>query len=121
MENTLTTAEKKLAIDSLTVRRRMMVDCFDITKGTRREHYQECITKIDAELAELGKGVEACPMCAIYDRPGFVLNANQWVKCWQCNQHDERDTSDEPSASERRLAERRGIAASTIGANWGDV
>ena len=63
----------------------------------------------------------ACQMCAPYDRPGFVLNAGQWVKCWQCNQHDERDTSDEPSASERRLAERRGIAASTIGANWGDV
>ena len=28
----------------------------------------------------------ACQMCAPYDRPGFVLNAGQWVKCWQCNQ-----------------------------------
>jgi hypothetical protein len=59
MKNTMTAAEEKLAIDSLTVRRCMMVDCFEITKGTRREHYRGCIAKIDAELAEIGKGVAA--------------------------------------------------------------
>jgi hypothetical protein len=53
MKNTATAAEQKLAIESLTVRRRMMVDCFDITTGTRREHYRACIAKIDAELAKL--------------------------------------------------------------------
>jgi hypothetical protein len=53
MKTTLTAAESKLAIDSLTIRRMMNVDCFKITKGARREHYRGCIAKIDTELAEL--------------------------------------------------------------------
>ena len=53
MKNTITTAEKRLAIDSLKVRRAMNLDCFNITNGSRREHYRECLAKIDAELAEL--------------------------------------------------------------------
>jgi hypothetical protein len=49
----MTATETKLTIDSLTVRRKMNVDCFNITKGDRRKHYRGCIAKIDAELAEL--------------------------------------------------------------------
>jgi hypothetical protein len=51
----MTAAEKKLAIDSLTVRRAMNQDCLKITTGALRKHYLECLAKIDAELAELRK------------------------------------------------------------------
>jgi len=46
-------AEKKLAVDSLTVRRAMNLDCLRITSGSRKEHYRRVIAAIDAELAKL--------------------------------------------------------------------
>lgn len=47
------TREEKLALDSLTVRRRMMSDCFAITRGARQRYYAAEIGRIDRELAEL--------------------------------------------------------------------
>ena len=30
-----------------------------------------------------------CPMCAPYDRPGWIVNANELIKCFDCNQNEE--------------------------------
>ncbi len=51
----------------------------------------------DAAKAEAESGAIAndCDMCSCYDRPGFVVNANQWVPCWQCNPRTNRDGTPE--------------------------
>ena len=36
-------------------------------------------------LAKRSQIRHECAMCAPYGRPGWIFNANQWVRCFDCN------------------------------------
>ena len=45
-----------------------------------------CCCFFDACVAYLKRIEEnSCPMCNLYDRPGFIVNAHEWIPCFQCN------------------------------------
>lgn len=44
-----------------------------------------------------------CPMCQVYGATGFIINADQWISCFSCNQTANRQ--EEPKKLELSEAE----------------
>ncbi len=34
---------------------------------------------------DYSKPIAECKMCEPYGRPGWIVNARQWVRCFDCN------------------------------------
>jgi hypothetical protein len=48
--------------------------------------YQTAFAWVSREEIEAAqkKGGECCPTCKPYKTPGFIFNANQWIRCPGC-------------------------------------
>ena len=52
--------------------------------------YQDAL-RARRELADRDQAEQdanPCDMCRPYGRPGFIFNAWQWVRCFDCNQEE---------------------------------
>jgi hypothetical protein len=45
-------------------------------------------------MAKSFGAINNCTMCRMYDKPGFIINAGQEIRCFQCNPTDCRTCRD---------------------------
>lgn len=52
---------------------------------------EEISRLMDRLLSEPVEDEPVCDMCQYYGRPGWIINAHQWVPCFQCNPNNEKE------------------------------
>jgi hypothetical protein len=52
---------------------------------------EKSLAKRKANLLTVYIEKNQCETCQPYNRPGWVINADQWVQCWECNPTPKRN------------------------------